>query len=57
MTGEEMAEAIVRVEERSRSNEGRIKNLENTRELLNKTATSVEEMTAKLATIEHNGEL
>ncbi|MBS6366634.1 MAG: hypothetical protein KH420_04730 [Clostridiales bacterium] len=57
MTGEEMAEAIVRVEERSRRNEGRIKNLENTRELLNKTATSVEVMTAKLATIEHNVDL
>ena len=54
MTGEEMAEAIVRVEERSHRNEGRIKNLENTQELLNKTATSVEVMTAKLATIEQN---
>ena len=54
MTGEEMAEAIVRVEERIHRNEGRIKNLENTQELLNKTATSVEVMTAKLATIEQN---
>lgn len=54
MTSEEMAETIVRIEERSRRNEGRIKNLENTQELLNKTATSVEVMTTKLATIEQN---
>jgi phage-related minor tail protein len=57
MTSEEMSEMLVRVEERTRRNEGRIKCLESAQELLNGTATSVEVITAKLAAIERSVDL
>lgn len=56
MTNENMAEAIVRIEERSHRNEGRIKNLEEAQDTLNRIATSVEVIAAKQAIIERSVE-
>ena len=52
MTNENMAEAIVRIEERSKRNEGRIRDLEGAQDTLNRIATSVEVIAAKQAIIE-----
>ena len=54
MTNENMAEAIVRIEERSKRNEGRIRDLEGAQDTLNRIATSVEVIAAKQAIIEHS---